>query len=94
MPPWPRPQVSGTCQSPPMCRDDADSAGPWLDPWNTYATLSGRVNWQELLSQRQQRINDFTEGLGHTLRASLHSDQRLPAIAAYDEERCNSVLDH
>ena len=55
--------------------------------------LACASNWQELLNQRQQRINDFTEGLGHTLRAGLHSDQRLPAIAAYDEERCNHVLD-
>lgn len=73
----------------------ADSAGPMAGSMEHLRNieLACASNWQELLSQRQQRINDFTEGLGHTLRASLHSDQRLPAIAAYDEERCNSVLD-
>ena len=73
----------------------ADDAGPMAGSMEHLRNieLACASNWQELLNQRQQRINDFTEGLGHTLRAGLHSDQRLPAIAAYDEERCNHVLD-
>ena len=44
-------------------------------------------NWQELLVQRQQRIRNFTEGLGRTARG-------LTVISAYrtnnhDETRCN-----
>ena len=73
----------------------ADTAGPKAGSMEHLRNieLACASNWQELLDQRQQRINGFTEGLGHTLRAGLHSDQRLPAIAAYDEERCNQVLD-
>ena len=52
-----------------------------------------RIELAKLLVQRQQRIRNFTEGLGYALRAGLHSDQRIPAINNYDETRCNQVLD-
>ena len=55
--------------------------------------LACASNWQELLKQRRTTITAFTEGLGYNLRSGLHSAQRLPAIAAYDESRCNAVLD-
>ena len=73
----------------------ADTAGPLADSMEHLRNieLACANNWEQLLDQRQQRITNFTEGLGHSLRAGLHSDQRLPAIAAYDEVRCNDVLD-
>ncbi|NCF45254.1 MAG: amidohydrolase family protein [Proteobacteria bacterium] len=73
----------------------ADTAGPNADSMEHLRNLelACAANWQELLNTRQQRIRNFTEGLGYALRAGLHQDQRLPAIAAYDEERCNQVLD-
>lgn len=73
----------------------ADSAGPMADSMEHLRNieLACARNWAQLLDERQQRITNFTEGLGHSLRAGLHNDQRLPAIAAYDENRCNTVLD-
>ncbi len=73
----------------------ADTAGPLADSMEHLRNieLACASNWEQLLDQRQQRITHFTEGLGHSLRTGLHSDQRLPAIAAYDEARCNEVLD-
>lgn len=73
----------------------ADSAGPMADSMEHLRNieLACASNWQELLAQRQQRIRNFTEGLGYALRAGLHSDQRIPAINNYDETRCNQVLD-
>ena len=73
----------------------ADTAGPLADSMEHLRNieLACARNWAQLLEERQQRITNFTEGLGHSLRAGLHSDQRLPAIAAYDENRCNTVLD-
>ena len=55
--------------------------------------LACASNWQELLQQRRKTIREFNEGLGYELRRGLHSAQRLPAIDAYDENRCNEVLD-
>ena len=73
----------------------ADSAGPMADSMEHLRNieLACASNWRELLAQRQQRIRNFTEGLGYALRAGLHSDQRIPAINNYDETRCNQVLD-
>ncbi len=73
----------------------ADSAGPLADSMEHLRNieLACASNWQELLAQRQIRIRNFTEGLGYALRASLHGDQRVPAIKRYDEARCNTVLD-
>ena len=73
----------------------ADTAGPLAGSMEHLRNieLACARNWTELLEERQRRITNFTEGLGHSLRAGLHNDQRLPAIAAYDEQRCNTVLD-
>ena len=47
---------------------------------------------EALLAERRQRLEN-PEGLpGAPLRSSLHSLQRLPAVAAYDEASCAEVL--
>jgi imidazolonepropionase-like amidohydrolase len=73
----------------------ADEAGPLADSMEHLRNieLACASNWQELLQQRRKTIREFSEGLGYELRRGLHSAQRLPAIAAYDENRCNEVLD-
>lgn len=73
----------------------ADIAGPIAGSMEHLRNieLACAANWQELLTQRQAAITGFTEGLGYTLRSDLHSAQRIPAINAYDETRCNEVLD-
>lgn len=73
----------------------ADVAGPKAGSMEHLRNieLACAENWQTLLAERQAKINGFTEGLGHTLRSELHNAQRIPAINAYDETRCNAVLD-
>ena len=73
----------------------ADIAGPMAGSMEHLRNieLACAANWQDLLAQRQAKISGFTEGLGYTLRSELHSAQRIPAIRAYDEARCNEVLD-
>ena len=73
----------------------ADEAGPLADSMEHLRNieLACASNWRDLLDQRRKTISNFTEGLGYELRRGLHSAQRLPAIAAYDENRCNQVLD-
>ena len=73
----------------------ADVAGPMAGSMEHLRNieLACAGNWQALLTQRQAKITGFTEGLGYTLRSELHSAQRIPAIKAYDEARCNEVLD-
>jgi hypothetical protein len=73
----------------------ADVAGPMAGSMEHLRNieLACAANWQDLLAQRQAKIMGFTEGLGYTLRSELHNAQRIPAIKAYDETRCNEVLD-
>tara|TARA_X000000950_G_scaffold282446_1_gene381277 strand:- start:198 stop:1604 length:1407 start_codon:yes stop_codon:yes gene_type:complete len=73
----------------------ADEAGPLADSMEHLRNIeiACASNWQELLAERRQTITDFTEGLGYDLRRGLHNAQRVPAIEAYDETRCNEVLD-
>ena len=73
----------------------AETAGPLADSMEHLRNieLACASNWQDLLEHRRKTIGDFTEGLGYDLRRGLHSAQRLPAIEAYDETRCNEVLD-
>ena len=73
----------------------ADVAGPAAGSMEHLRNieLACAANWQELLTQRQAAITGFTEGLGYALRSGLHTAQRVPAINAYDETRCNEVLD-
>jgi len=72
----------------------ADQAGPLADSMEHLRNieLACAANWQELLQTRQHLIAGFVEGRGFDLRRELHSLQRLPAIAAYDETRCDEVL--
>jgi hypothetical protein len=72
----------------------ADHAGPLADSMEHLRNLelACAANWEELLETRRARIGSFTEGRGYDLRSELHSLQRLPAIAAYDEARCDGVL--
>ncbi len=72
----------------------ADRAGSLTDSMEHLRNieLACAGNWAELLSERQQIIGGFVEGRGYDLRRSLHSLQRIPAIKAYDEARCDQVL--
>lgn len=72
----------------------ADAAGPLTDSMEHLRNieLACATNWQEMLDERQSRIREFVEGRGFELRSALHSLQRLPAVAAYDEARCDAVL--
>ena len=72
----------------------ADAAGPLADSMEHLRNieLACASNWAELLRERRQIIGDFVEGRGYDLRRSLHSRQRIPAIEAYDEARCDQVL--
>ena len=73
----------------------AESAGPMADSMEHLRNLelACAKNWEELLTVRQARISAFGEGRGYELRRELHSLQRIPAIQAYDETRCDIVLD-
>lgn len=73
----------------------ADTAGPAVDSMEHLRNieLACAANWQQLLAARQAQIGGFRDGRGFELRRDLHAAQRLPAIAAYDEVRCNRVLD-
>jgi len=72
----------------------ADSAGPLADSMEHLRNLelACAADWQDLLEIRRQTISSFVEGRGYDLRRTLHELQRLPAIAAYDETRCDAVL--
>ncbi len=72
----------------------ADRAGPLADSMEHLRNLELACagNWEALLAERQRIIGSFVEGRGYDLRRSLHSLQRVPAIEAYDEARCDKVL--
>jgi len=46
----------------------------------------------ELHEARRSAMAEYQPGSGFELRASLHSMQRVPAIARYDAARCDTVL--
>lgn len=73
----------------------ADTAGPAVDSMEHLRNieLACAADWQALLEVRRTAISAFVEGRGFELRRELHALQRLPAIAAYDEARCDEVLD-
>jgi len=72
----------------------ADQAGPQVDSMEHLRNveLACAENWQALLDARRERIAGFDGDRGYPLRSQIHDNQRLPAIAAYDETRCDSVL--
>ncbi|MGE0623902.1 MAG: amidohydrolase family protein [Pseudomonadales bacterium] len=72
----------------------ADGAGPVADSMEHLRNLelACAADWQALLAARQQTVSEFVEGRGYDLRSTLHNLQRIPAIRAYDENRCDAVL--
>lgn len=50
------------------------------------------ANAEELLDVRRGILTEHREGPGAELRSRLHGLQRLPAVAALDEARCEEVL--
>ena len=54
--------------------------------------LDCAANAELLLASRREKLTAENVSSGHALRSSIHSSQRLDAIAALDEERCASVL--
>jgi hypothetical protein len=50
-------------------------------------------NAEELLDARRAILAAHDGGPGADLRARLHGEQRLPAVAAYDRDRCLEVLE-
>ena len=73
----------------------ADVAGPLVDSMEHLRNieLACAASWQELLEVRRRRIDEFGDGRGIELRSELHALQRRPAVADFDEARCNDVLD-
>jgi len=72
----------------------ASIAGPSVDSIEHLRNieLDCTSNSAELHETRLERLKN-PEGLsGYKLRSSLHSLQRLPAIANYDEERCDRTI--
>lgn len=71
----------------------ADDAGPRVDSMEHLRNveLACAADWAALHAQRVARIAAF-RGRGYDLRSSLHADQRVPAIRAYDADRCAQVL--
>ncbi len=72
----------------------AGTAGPPVDSIEHLRNieLDCASNAPELHETRLELLKN-PEGLsGYELRSSLHSLQRLPAIANYDEERCDEVI--
>lgn len=73
----------------------AETAGPPVDSIEHLRNieLDCAANALELLEVRRKRLLNPDGVPGAELRSSLHNLQRLPAIAAYDESRCNRVID-
>jgi cytosine/adenosine deaminase-related metal-dependent hydrolase len=73
----------------------ADQAGPSTGSMEHLRNLelACAANWEELLNARRRILAGHVEGRGYALRSELHALQRVPAIRAYDEGRCNTVLD-
>jgi hypothetical protein len=73
----------------------ASTAGPLVDSMEHLRNIEMDCasNSPELHEIRLEKLKN-TGGLsGFELRSSLHSLQRLPAIANYDEERCDRTLE-
>jgi imidazolonepropionase-like amidohydrolase len=73
----------------------AEIAGPPVDSIEHLRNieLDCASNAPELHETRLALLKNPDEVPGIELRASLHELQRLPAIAAYDEARCDRVID-
>ena len=73
----------------------ADIAGPQTGSMEHLRNieLACAADWRERWAARRDRMESFGDGSGYELRRELHKRQRQPAIAAYDAERCEEVLD-
>ena len=73
----------------------AGTAGPAVDSIEHLRNIEMDCasNAPELHETRLELLRNPDGLSGGDLRSSLHSLQRLPAIAAYDEARCDRVLD-
>lgn len=72
----------------------ASQAGPAVDSMEHLRNveLDCAANRAELYEERLSILNAHQAGPGFELRLSLHSLQRLPAIANYDEESCERAV--
>jgi len=72
----------------------ASTAGPMVDSIEHLRNIEMDCasNSAELHEERIERLKNPDNLSGADLRSSLHSLQRLPAIANYDEERCDQTL--
>ena len=73
----------------------AETAGPPVDSIEHLRNieLDCASNAAELYETRLELLKNPDGVPGVELRSSLHDLQRMPAIAAYDEARCNRVID-
>ncbi len=73
----------------------AAEAGPRVDSMEHLRNLELACarDWAPRLEARRAAMRAFAGDRGYDLRRSLHAEQRLPAIAAYDEAQCDRVLD-
>ena len=73
----------------------AGTAGPPVDSIEHLRNieLDCASNAPELHETRLELLRNPAGVPGYDLRSSLHELQRLPAIAAYDETRCDRVID-
>jgi hypothetical protein len=72
----------------------ASQAGPQVNSMEHLRNveMDCAANYEELLAARRKALTNPTGMPGATLRASLHAAQRLPAVAAYDADRCAEVI--
>lgn len=72
----------------------ASQAGPYANSMEHLRNveMDCASNAGELHETRRQVLSSYEPGSGYELRASLHSLQRLSAIAMHDEQRCLEVL--
>lgn len=72
----------------------ASRAGPMVGSMEHIRNveLDCASNWDELHETRKSLLTNNVDTSGYELRSSIHELQRLPAIHAFDEERCDYVL--
>ena len=74
----------------------ASIAGPAVDSMEHLRNveLDCAFNSAQLHEERLAILNSHENGAGLTLRSSLHTAQRLPAINNFDEQKCNQTIDN
>jgi len=72
----------------------ASTAGPHVDSMEHLRNveLDCANNHAALHRARVQALRHYVPGSGHELRSTLHNSQRIPAVEAFNEERCATVL--